>query len=220
MSPAAAIRSVVWALGSMANGLPGAVAGMHQPTVAPPFADIRETMRRCAALLRDADVPYALGGSVAAWARGGPQTCRDLDFVLRPADAPRAQAVLADAGLRPERPPEDWLLKAWDGEVLVDLIFELSGVDIPEALERADVLAVAAIEMPVLHLEDILTAKLNSFDDHYLDFTGPLQIARALREQIDWPRLAAGTAGSPYARAFLTLVEELGLVTGVPQPLR
>jgi hypothetical protein len=189
---------------------------MHHRPVQPPFADIRETLRRCAALLRDADVPYALGGSVAAWARGGPQTCRDLDFVLLASDAPRAQAALAQAGLRPERPPEDWLVKAWDGEVLVDLIFQLSGVDIPAALERAEVLAVAAIDMPVLQLEDVLTAKLLSFDDHYLDFTGPLQIVRALREQIDWNRLAAATAPSPYARAFLTLAEQLELIPGTP----
>jgi hypothetical protein len=176
------------------------------------FEEIKQTMRRCAAVLRDADVPFALGGSVAAWARGGPQTCNDLDFVLRPVDAPRAQAALAEAGLRPERPPEDWLLKAWDGGVLVDLIFELSGVDIPAALERADVIPVTAIDMPVLALEDVLTAKLLSFHDHYLDFSGPLQIVRSLREQIDWPALARATASSPYARAFLTLVEQLDLV--------
>lgn len=176
------------------------------------FEQIKESMRRCAAVLRDADVPYALGGSVAAWARGGPETCSDLDFVVAPADAPRAQAALAEAGLRPERPPEGWLLKVYDGDVLVDLIFQLTGVDIPEALERAEVLPVAAIDMPVLAIEDVLTAKLLAFGDHYLDYTGPLQIVRALREQIDWPRLARATASSPYARAFITLAEELDLV--------
>jgi hypothetical protein len=176
------------------------------------FDEIKETLRRCAALLRDADVPYAVGGSVAAWARGGPETCRDLDIVVPGADAARAQQALADAGMRPERPPEDWLLKVYDGPVLVDLIFELTGVDIPSALNRADVLAVAAIDMPVLALEDVLTAKLLAFNDHYLDFTGPLQIVRALREQIDFAALARTTASSPYARAFLTLAEELDLV--------
>jgi hypothetical protein len=175
------------------------------------FDEIKESLRRCAAVLRDADVPYAVGGSVAAWARGGPQTCRDLDIVVPVADAARAQQALADTGMRPERPPEDWLLKVYDGPVLVDLIFELTGVDIPSALNRADVLPVAAIDMPVLALEDVLTAKLLAFNDHYLDFTGPLQIVRALREQIDFPALAAATASSPYARAFLTLVEELDL---------
>jgi hypothetical protein len=173
------------------------------------FDQIRESMRRCAALLRDAGVRHALGGSVSAWARGGPETCNDLDFVVHPDDAAKAQAALEAAGMRPERPPEGWLLKAWDGDVLVDLIFELTGVDVPAALARADTLSVAAIDMPVLPIEDVLTAKLLAFDDHYLDFTGVLQIARALREQVDWDALAHATVGSPYARAFLTLVAEL-----------
>jgi len=176
------------------------------------FAAIRETMRRCAAILRDADVRYALGGSVAAWARGGPETCNDLDFVVAPGDAVQAQEALVHAGMRAEQPPEEWLLKVWDGDVLVDLIFQLTGVDVPAALERADVLSVAAIDMPVLRLEDVFTAKLLSFNDHHLDFTGVLQMARALREQVDWAALARSTDGSPYARAFLTLAEELGLV--------
>jgi hypothetical protein len=182
--------------------------------VDPTFEEIKESMRRSAAVLRDADVPYALGGSVAAWARGGPQTCRDLDFVVAAADAQRAQDALAELGMRPERPPEDWLLKLYDGPVLIDLIFELSGVDIPSALNRAELLPVAAIDMPVLAIEDVLTAKLLAFNDHYLDFTGPLQIVRALREQIDFAALERATAQSPYARAFMALVEALELTTG------
>jgi len=197
---------------SMGDGLPGACLG-KRAGVDPTFDEIKETMRRSAAALRDADVPYALGGSVAAWARGGPQTCNDLDFVVPAADAQRAQDALAALGMRPERPPEDWLLKVHDGPVLVDLIFELSGVDVPSALNRAELLSVAAIDMPVLALEDVLTAKLLAFNDHYLDFTGPLQIVRALREQLDVAALERATAGSPYARAFLTLCEELALAT-------
>lgn len=184
------------------------------------FDEIKETMRRSAAVLRDADVPYALGGSVAAWARGGPQTCRDLDFVVAAADAQRAQDALAQLGMRPEHPPEDWLLKVYDGPVLVDLIFELTGVDVPAALNRAEMLAVAAIDMPVLAIEDVLTAKLLAYNEHYLDFTGPLQIVRALREQIDFDVLERATAGSAYARAFLTLIDALDLTTPDAQATR
>ena len=39
-----------------------------------------------------------------------------------------ALEVLVQDGLRGERPPEDWLFKAWDGEGnLVDLIFRPAG---------------------------------------------------------------------------------------------
>jgi hypothetical protein len=212
MSPAAATR-IVAALASMGPGLPGASLGKPLRVSDPTFDEIKETMRRSAAVLRDADVPYALGGSVAAWARGGPQTCRDLDFVVAAPDAQHAQDALAEIGMRPEHPPEDWLLKVYDGPVLVDLIFELSGVDVPAALNRAELLSVAAIDMPVLAIEDVLTAKLLAFNDHYLDFTGPLQIVRALREQIDFAALERATGESPYARAFLALIDELDLAT-------
>jgi hypothetical protein len=39
-----------------------------------------------------------------------------------------------------------------------------------------------------------------------------LEWARALREQIDWNDVRARTESSPFAKAFFTLVEELGVV--------
>jgi hypothetical protein len=38
-----------------------------------------------------------------------------------------------------------------------------------------------------------------------------LEIARNVREQIDWDDVRARTNGSPYAKAFFTLVDELEL---------
>jgi hypothetical protein len=37
-------------------------------------------------------------------------------------------------------------------------------------------------------------------------------MARALREQIDWPRVRKETAESPYAFAFLVLLEKLDVI--------
>ena len=39
-----------------------------------------------------------------------------------------------------------------------------------------------------------------------------LELARSLREQIDWDFVRSRTGDSPFARAFFTLVEELGVV--------
>jgi hypothetical protein len=47
--------------------------------------------------------------------------------------------------------------------------------------------------------------------EHELDYSGVLQIARALREQIDWRIVRDRTQGSPFAKAFFVLVEELGI---------
>jgi hypothetical protein len=67
------------------------------------------TLKKAAGALRDAGVPFMLGGGLAVWVRGGPESDHDLDFMLRPEDADEALDVLAGAGMRPERPPEAWL---------------------------------------------------------------------------------------------------------------
>jgi hypothetical protein len=155
-----------------------------------------------------------LAGGMAAAARGGPESDHDVDFLLTREDADRALDVLEEAGFRPERPPEDWLYKAWDGDVFVDLIFSTSaGPIVPEMFERADELEVYAVRMQVQSLEDLLVAKLMALDEQEdLDLKSSLGIARSLRERIDWTSVRERTAGSPYARAFFFLAEELGVV--------
>jgi predicted nucleotidyltransferase len=179
------------------------------------FEQIEASLKKAAAALRDAGVPFALGGSLAAWARGGPESCKDLDFMVREQDAERALGALVEVGMRAERPPEDWLLKAWDGELLIDLIHHAVGVPITdEVLERAEALTVFSLTMRVLALEDVLSSKLLALNEHSLDYESVLTIARAVREQVNWQEVRARTARSPYARAFFALLEELDLEVG------
>jgi hypothetical protein len=170
-------------------------------------------LKKSAAALRDAEVPFALGGGFAAWARGGPEVDHDVDLLVPPGFGERAAGALAGAGLRVEQPPEEWLIKAHDGDATVDLIFEPSGVPVDEALfERADELQVQAMTMPVASLEDVIVSKLMALNEQELHIAAPLEIARSLREQIDWEDVWRRTDGSPFAAAFRTLVEELGIV--------
>ena len=177
------------------------------------FPELIDSMKRAAAVLRDADVPYMLGGGLAAWARGGPPTEHDVDFFVRPEDAERALEALVDAGMKADRPPEGWLLKVWDGETLIDLIFSPMGGDVDQGyFERAEEIEVAAQRLPVASLADVLTTKLLALSEQDPDLSSVLELARSLREQIDWEFVRARTAESPFARAFFTLVEELGVV--------
>lgn len=173
------------------------------------------TLKKAAAALRDADVPFMLGGGLAAWARGGPESDHDLDLMVKPEDADEALDVLSAAGMRPERPPENWLYKAWDDNgVLVDVIFEPVGLPVgDQAFERAEQLEVEAVGMRVMALEDVLVTKLLALDEQTLDYTSLLQIARPVREQVDWEEVRGRTSGSPYAAAFFTLMEELGILS-------
>ncbi|MFN2471157.1 MAG: nucleotidyltransferase [Gaiellaceae bacterium] len=181
-----------------------------------PFSEIKESLKKAAGALREAGVPFMLGGGLAVWARGGTDTDHDLDLMVEPEDAERALRTLEEAGMQAERPPENWLFKAYDGDVLIDLIFQPTGVDIDdEVFERADELEVNAVRMQVMALEDVLVTKLHSLGEHQLDYDPVLEIARSLREQIEWDAVRERTSGSAYARAFFTLVEELGIL---PRP--
>jgi hypothetical protein len=177
------------------------------------FAELVQTLKLSVAALREAEIPFMLGGSVAAWARGGPEPKKDLDLMVKPEDAERALGALVEAGMRAEHPPEEWLLKAWHDSVLVDLIFKPSGLEVTdEVLSRADTIPVMAVGTPVMALEDVLVTMLAALDEHCLDYTRLIAIARSLREQIDFPRLKDRTKDHPYAKAFFILVQELGLV--------
>jgi hypothetical protein len=184
------------------------------------LSPVERTLRVAAATLRDAEISFALAGSLACWARGGPPTDNDVDLIVLPSEATRALAALEAVGMAAERPPEDWLLKAHDEHVTVDLIFATFGVRITrEFIEAADELTVLAIRMRVLSAEDALVSRLLALDEHQLDYTGSLAIARALREQVDWERLAARVARSAVARVFLVLLDELRIVEpGVVKP--
>jgi len=183
------------------------------PELDVPFSRIQETLKRTVSALDEAEVPFLIGGSLASWARGGPDTTHDLDVIVRPQDAKRAQDALAAIGMRAENPPEAWLLKAWDGDVLIDLIHQPAGLTVDdELMANAECVNVAAMDFKVMAVEDVLFTKLNSLNEHYLDFSSALQIARSVRELVDWDRLRERTSGSPYATAFFCLLDELGIV--------
>jgi hypothetical protein len=181
-------------------------------------AELTDSLKRSVAALESQGVPYLLGGGLGCWARGGPPSSNDIDLMVKPEDAERAQEALAEAGMRPETPPEQWLRKAWDGEILVDLIFEPSGMRIDdEAIARGDELSVMAMHVRVMDLNDILVTKLLALDEHSADYGDLLMITRSLREQIDWDQLRERTAESPFARAFFTIADGLEISTSAPQ---
>jgi len=167
-------------------------------------------------------VSFQLVSSLPGSPRGGLESRHDLDLMIKPEDAERALQALVDAGMRAEDPPEEWLVKAWDGDVLVDLIFAPKGLPMTdEVIARGEELAVLSMEMRVMALEDVLTTKLMALDEHHLRYESLLRIARALREQIDWDTVRERTASSPFARAFFVLAEGLEILPGnVSEPPR
>jgi hypothetical protein len=175
-------------------------------------AELTDSLKRSIAALEKQEVPYLLGGGLGCWARGGPPSSNDIDLMLKPEDAERAQEALAGAGMRPETPPEQWLRKAWDGDILIDLIYEPSGMRIDdEVISRGEEMSVEAMQIRVMDLDDILVTKLFALDEHSADYRDLILITRSLREQIDWAQLRERTVASPFAAAFFTLADGLDI---------
>ncbi|MBL7260411.1 nucleotidyltransferase [Paractinoplanes lichenicola] len=171
------------------------------------------TLKKVASTLKGAGIPFALGGSFAVYAHGGHSSDHDVDFLLREQDKEQALAELAKVGFRTEQPPEDWLVKVYDEDRMVDLIYR--PVETPvtdDTLNDTEQISVEAIFMPVLSATQLMVHKLLSYSQHYCDFATGLPVARSLRELIDWPRVRRETEKSPYAEAFLILLDRLDVV--------
>ena len=176
-------------------------------------AGLAVTLKRVASTLKAAEIPFALGGSFAVYARGGHSSDHDVDFLLREQDKEQALAELAKVGFRTEQPPEDWLVKVYDEDRMVDLIYRPVESPVTDATLRDTVMRpVEAINMPVVSATQLMIHKLLSYTQHYCDFATGLPVARSLREQIDWERVRSETTKSPYAEAFLVLLDRLDVV--------
>ena len=171
-------------------------------------------LKEAVGVLNEAGIPFALAGSMACWALGGPPSRHDVDLALRKSDADRALEALEAAGFRVERPPENWLFKAWHDDILVDLIWAPMGLTVTdEVLRAARMVNVDGMEVPALAPTDVLTSKLLALNESHLDFEGLLAIVRGVREQVDWAKLRRRTKDKPLARSFLYMAGELGLVS-------
>ena len=169
-------------------------------------------MTHVAAALRDAEVPYLLAGSFAIWAHGGPAHDTDLDFAVKREDIDRAVDALVAAGLEEKETPEEWLRKVCEGDVTVDLIFNPAGLEVDDdAIERGDDIEVQGMTFRVMAVDDVMTTKLFAFKEHYLDYESTLEMARMVREQIDWDELRRRCGDYAYAKPFFTLAEQLGI---------
>lgn len=175
---------------------------------------ILQATKQVGALLKASGYPFALVGSVAAYAHGVPTRLQhDSDFCLRRQDAEGVVQTLVEGGIQVVSPPEDWLVKARTGGEEIDLIFELAHRPVTkEMLDRAEILPVDSVHMPVLAPSDLMESRLTALSEHHCDFGALLPVARALRERVDWDRMRRDHAASPMPDAFLYLLERLDVI--------
>lgn len=178
----------------------------------PTIDQLLHALTRAVSCLSATGIRFAVAGGCAVYARGGPASDHDVDLFLKPEDVSRAVSALVESGLRACDPAEDWLMKVYDGDTLIDLIFRPNCRDVTdELLDRAEVMRIGPTVAPVVSGTDLMVDKLLVFDAHRLDLSPLLHITRDLREQVDWASVRAQTEHSPYARAFLGLIDDLGI---------
>ncbi len=183
-----------------------------------PVADrLREALKRSASALKADGVPFALAGSYALWVHGAPESTHDVDLVVPESAVEDAARSLDAAGFEIERPPEDWLFKALLDGALVDVLHRLNGIPVDGSLlERAEDTEVLGLRIPVLPPVEVVSTKLRALTERYCDFGELLPPVRAVREQLDWPRLRAESTDNPFAEAFLVLTDRLGISRDEP----
>ena len=174
---------------------------------------VRDLLKRTAVALKEAGVPFALCGGYAAWVRGAPEPDHDADFLVPAADADRAAAALADAGLPVVEPAEDWLIKVVTENAFIDVLWRTCGAPVEnDLIERAEEMPVLSVHMPVLEATDIIVTKVMALSEHYCDYGRLLPVARAMREQVDWSDVRDRVAENDFATVFLVLLERLGII--------
>jgi len=173
---------------------------------------LRDALKRATSTLKQNGPQFALGGSYALCVLGAPEPVHDVDLVVAEQDADHAARVLGEAGFEIERTPEDWLFKAHCGEVMVDVLHRLAGDPVDaDLLDRATEREVIGMRIPVLPPTEMIVVKLRSLTEHHCDFSALLPPVRAVREQLDWPRIRKETADNDFAVAFLVLTDRLGI---------
>ena len=155
--------------------------------------------------LEEEGVPYLAIGGLATATYGRPRPTKDIDVFVKPEDAERSMKALEAAGFSTEVPKEDWLLKAYKDDVLVDVIFRIHNsiyLD-DEMVARAKRHHLKGTALKVVPAEDfiVMQACTHSEDTPHYWYNALTVIAGS---QIDWDYVVRRSSHGP--RRVLSLL--------------
>src|SRR5437867_8370601 len=148
---------------------------------------------RSMAVLRDADVPFLIGGAyvVEMYANVSRRT-KDFDLYIRPHHVDPALGALARAGFNTEVTSPHWLAKARHGRDYVDLIFRagngLCEVD-DSWFERARDGELLGMPVKLCAPEEMIWMKAYIMERERFDGADIAHILRCWVAEMDWPHL-------------------------------
>jgi hypothetical protein len=153
----------------------------------------RDVYRRCAEVLRDANVPFLVGGAYAM-AQYTPlvRETKDFDLFLRPGHIQWAMDTLERAGFHSELPYPHWLAKAYMGPTFIDLIFSSgNGVALvdDEWFQHAPTAEVLGMQLQVCPAEEVIWSKAFVLERERFDGADVAHMIRDAGAGLDWQRL-------------------------------
>jgi predicted nucleotidyltransferase len=148
-----------------------------------PHSSIRQLLLDLAKALQDAGVDHALIGGLALAPRGYPRGTKDVDFLIHESAIERVRALMHGRGA--ETVLEDAEFSSYvDDGIRAD--FQHARREISQhMLARAEPVAFAGMEIPVLQAEDLIGLKVQAYHNN----------PARLQDQIDIQRLIAANWG-------------------------
>jgi predicted nucleotidyltransferase len=192
-----------WLLLSFSRMLPGAT--IHEGSEPAGMDELARVLDDAVRALDEAQIPYVLIGGLAGTLLGRPRCSSDIDLFVQPDTAPDALEALDRRGFRTEVTNPHWLYKAFRDDVLVDLLFKVSGniyLD-AEMLRRSRLRCFRGTQVRVIPPEDFIVVKAIAHDEetprHWYD-----ALAVIASQDLDWEYLAARASRAP--RRVLSLL--------------
>ena len=137
-------------------------------------------------------LPFVVIGGIASAVLGRPRWTQDVDFLVRPQDAPQTLQVLEREGFATQETYPDWLFKGVSDGVIIDVLFKSSGgiyLD-EDMLERSVVRDFAGLPLRMASAEDIIVMKAIAHEEatprYWFD---ALAIIARSGSEIDWDYL-------------------------------
>ena len=114
---------------------------MHVTEEAPAEAPFNKVLKEAVKTVEHAGYRFLVLGGLASSLVGRPRWTHDIDFLVRPEDAAGVLNALRDSGFETEETDPVWLYKAFKQEIMVDVIFMVTGgIYLDQEMEQRSVL--------------------------------------------------------------------------------
>jgi hypothetical protein len=174
----------------------------------------RDFYQRVMRLLAERQLDFLVGGAYSfARYTGIERHTKDFDIFVRPTDAPRILAALAEAGYQAKLTFPHWLGKAYCGDSFIDVIFS-SGNGIATVddiwFERSVPEHVLEIPVRLCPAEETIWSKSFIMERERYDGADIAHLIRATAPKLDWQRLL--TRFGPHWRVLYSHLVMFGFI--------